>query len=1255
MVYVTVTMAAPSTPTVGTITADTSRNITVPLTPIASFPVSTSYEATCTSTDGGTTVTGSANSSPITVANASPGKNYKCKVRAFNDQWSGLSSDSNSVFVAGAPWNTSLPSFTGTAAYKTTSSEVLTGSNGNWDTPSGFAISGYTYLWQSQTGCSGSWSDAPGSPNNLINYTITADDSGNCLRLTVAATNSLGTSAPVASASSLKVTSLPVFVAESPPTLGENNFAYSYQFDATGGRITYSITWDGSPPGGITLSASTGLLSGTPNNLTGHFGYTITATNDSGSVTTSVKQLSISDGTPHSLQIVQQPIGGASGALLATQPGVRVLDDDGLVIIRPMAIVATSTATLSGTTTVTTSAGSAVFSNLTLTGLVDIDYTLTFTSGSLTTVSAATQVTPGTLATMVLTTAPVVAGTAGLPLSTQPVVRLEDAQGNLIDDRSLTVTVSAVLSSNTSTPSGNVGGTTSLSTSTGVATFTNLTFGGTVGTNYKLKFASGAISVLSGDVSNTQAGAAAKLSIVSQPTLSASTLVGGDFDQQPVVEILDAGDNPTTSTARVTATPSGGTLGGTTGVDAVSGTATFAGLNFAGLLTTPYTLTFTSPGLASVTSSSFQFAAGRFGPVSRAMTTITTGAMSLAADGSSATSVTVRVKDAGGNDLSASQGIVTLSVTTGTVSAVVDNTDGTYTATFTAPASRGTGTATISGDLAGSPLTTTAVVALKTTQTIDFPQPANKLLGTLPYSMSASASSALGVTFTSTTPSVCLVTSAGMVLILSVGSCTIDADQAGDATYWTAPTVSRTFSVQPTTPSAPYISSVTPGNGWVDVAFVAPGFTGGASITDYEYSIDAGANWATVGATSSPLRITPLTNGTEYVIWIRAVNSAGSGAASADSPAVTPDVNGGAPIPVGASVPSAPRSGALFVHAATDVTLSWIEPESHGGSPVTSYTVVMSPNGTCPVSTIASSARTASCSVNGLTPGTTYSFTIKAVNAVGPGASAVVTYVVPGGGSGTGGGGGGGTTSDDDDDDDGENDGDDNDGGNGDGVPRPGGPDAPPLPGNDDDDDGFPDPWTPNPDPNNRPGIPCSGCVQVFPAPSGDGGPQPGVTSSPPGSRPGIIKVSTGTGPVVTIGGANPDGRPGTATSPNGGLIVEPGGNIPIVLTGLKPGSTVTVWLADQFSVSGVVGPDGTISLIASVPNDLPPGTYTGRVDMVDPSGQPQSILFGFEWLGRNGMLPSTGNSGTESLVIVLWMFVAGVLIVAMSRRRHLL
>jgi hypothetical protein len=55
---------------------------------------------------------------------------------------------------------------------------------------------------------------------------------------------------------------------------------------------------------------------------------------------------------------------------------------------------------------------------------------------------------------------------------------------------------------------------------------------------------------------------------------------------------------------------------------------------------------------------------------------------------------------------------------------------------------------------------------------------------------------------------------------------------------------------------------------------------------------------------------------------------------------------------------------------------------------------------------------------------------------------------------------------------------------------------------------------------------------------------------------------------------------------------------------------------------------------------------------MVDPSGRAQSILFGFEWIGRNGRLPVTGKDGVDVLVVVLWMFVAGSLLLAMSRRR---
>jgi predicted RNA-binding protein with TRAM domain len=85
-----------------------------------------------------------------------------------------------------------------------------------------------------------------------------------------------------------------------------------------------------------------------------------------------------------------------------------------------------------------------------------------------------------------------------------------------------------------------------------------------------------------------------------------------------------------------------------------------------------------------------------------------------------------------------------------------------------------------------------------------------------------------------------------------------------------------------TTPTAPTITGITPGNNQLSVAFTAPSSNGGASITNYEYSINGGTDWVTPSPalTTSPLLITGLMNGTTYDIQLRAVNSAGSGVAS---------------------------------------------------------------------------------------------------------------------------------------------------------------------------------------------------------------------------------------------------------------------------------------------------------------------------------------------------------------------------------------
>jgi hypothetical protein len=87
----------------------------------------------------------------------------------------------------------------------------------------------------------------------------------------------------------------------------------------------------------------------------------------------------------------------------------------------------------------------------------------------------------------------------------------------------------------------------------------------------------------------------------------------------------------------------------------------------------------------------------------------------------------------------------------------------------------------------------------------------------------------------------------------------------------------------PTPPTAPTITSITPGNTQLSIAFTAPSSDGGAAITNYEYSTDGGNTWAphVPDVTTPPIVITGLVNGTAYPVQIRAVNSTGSGAASA--------------------------------------------------------------------------------------------------------------------------------------------------------------------------------------------------------------------------------------------------------------------------------------------------------------------------------------------------------------------------------------
>lgn len=200
-------------------------------------------------------------------------------------------------------------------------------------------------------------------------------------------------------------------------------------------------------------------------------------------------------------------------------------------------------------------------------------------------------------------------------------------------------------------------------------------------------------------------------------------------------------------------------------------------------------------------------------------------------------------------------------------------------------------TATNSAPLTGAASAASNAVIPKAPQTITFANPGSQSFGTSPdlriVNGGASATSGLDVTFTSSTTGVCTVTSDGVLAFVTVGTCTINADQAGDSAYLAATQVSRSFAVNAIVAGAPTSVVATPGDTQASVAFAAPASTGGSFITGYTVTVSP-ADVAPVNGAGSPIVVTGLTNGVAYTFTVTADNSAGTGPSSSSSNSVTP-------------------------------------------------------------------------------------------------------------------------------------------------------------------------------------------------------------------------------------------------------------------------------------------------------------------------------------------------------------------------------
>ncbi len=155
------------------------------------------------------------------------------------------------------------------------------------------------------------------------------------------------------------------------------------------------------------------------------------------------------------------------------------------------------------------------------------------------------------------------------------------------------------------------------------------------------------------------------------------------------------------------------------------------------------------------------------------------------------------------------------------------------------------------------------------------------------------------------------------------------------------------------------------GDGQATVSWQAPNDQG-CAISGYTVTASGGGS-ASVGGGSTSATVGGLSNGTSYTFTVIARNDVGDSARSAPSNAVVPAGPPGAPTITGA----APDT--------KQVTITW-NPANANGSAITTYQLSVNGGGWSNVGTGTSYTRT------GLADSTTYTFQLRAVNDVGPGA-----------------------------------------------------------------------------------------------------------------------------------------------------------------------------------------------------------------------------------------------------------------------------
>ncbi|MGA0885883.1 MAG: fibronectin type III domain-containing protein [Ilumatobacteraceae bacterium] len=874
------------------------------------------------------------------------------------------------------------------------------------------------------------WNDYPGAgTSNISGYIVEYGDTGSP---TYSGVGSASLNATIIGAASK-------LVMVTQPAAGASEASLSTQpvvriTDADGNTMTsdsstqVTVAASGGTLGGTTtVTAVNGVVTFTDLTFAGVVGDNYQLTFTSSPVLTSVSSANISPSGPGalaSIDITTTAVGAPSGAAFTTQPSITLYDANSNVVVSDNASVVTATVssggTIVGTATATASSGVATFSSLGLTAASG-DYTLTFTSGSLTdaqtisvSVGAATAVSLTTLAD---------GATYGNTWTQQPAIAIVDSGGNQVtSDSSTQVTVSV-------STGGSLSGTATVTVSSGVATFSGLSVTGTPG-SYTLTYAA------SGLTAATQSLAVAK---ASQSITFAHPASGGATYGDVPIPVTPSSTSglivSLTSGNSAVCTVSGGGINivapGTCTITAAQAgnenylAATSIERTFVVSKADQASLSMTSASTAVYGETITLAAAGGSGNgavafgVDSGSCVISNGVLTLGNVGSACNVLAIKLSDSNYNQAtSQTQSIsvtkagqslsftstvpsaplsgesytpvaVAVSTVTGESSSVVP----TYAASGTCAIADGavifvaSGPCTVTSSAAASTnfdaatdVTQTIVVG-SINQNITFVRPSNSVFGSASFALEASASSDLVVSFSlssETTNSACDVSEFGVVSVLAVGTCAVTAVQAGNDQYAEASSVTRTFQIAPALPTSPTLASASASAQAITIAFLPPGFNGGVEISAYELTatpVGGGLVVRNSSCTESPCTIGGLVNGTAYTVDVAAVNAAGTGPASSDSGQLVPAT---AAFSVGA-LSALPGDGV--------VDLSWLAltDEQLGGGSFTRYEVSYRKAGVSPTPEWALATdqlltqSTNAYQVQSLDNGTSYDFQVVAI------------------------------------------------------------------------------------------------------------------------------------------------------------------------------------------------------------------------------------------------------------------------------------